>query len=190
MKILFTLALLLAACTAPIAPRSPVPTRTIRVAIEDGADLTGWFASHRIAIARVWPRLDATGYRWIVDERNPELLVRTFDAHGCSRSAGEYLLGSRVVTIDPACVHSDEELIYAVMHEALHWWTWREFHWAGHLCKHARDVADCHPSVHGVGVLSPVLGEELDDFGVDISSASANLSDEDLRLIDALRATR
>ena len=189
MKILLTLALLLAACRPP-APSAPRPERVVRVAIEDGTDGTGWFRSHRTALSTLWVRMDASGYQWVIDQRAPDVIVRTFDARGCERSAGEYLLGSRVVSVDPACVHSDEELRFAVMHECLHWLTWRDYRWAGHLCKHAHDVHDCHPSVHGTGVLSPVLGEVIDEYGVEISTANANISDDDVRLIDALRATR
>lgn len=186
MKILLTLALLLAACRAP-APSAPRPTRVVRVAIEDGVDLTGWLPSHRRALTPLWVRMDATGYRWVIDERAPDVIVRTFDARGCERSAGEYLLGSRIVSVDPVCTHGDEELRFAVLHELLHWFTWRDYRWAGHLCKHEGAALDCHPTVHGTGALSPVMGEVDDGFGLMISTTEARITDDDLRLIDALR---
>ena len=189
MKILALVALALLACRPP-APAAPRPERVVRVAIEDGSDLTGWLPSQRRALSSLWPRLDATGYRFVIDERSPDVLVRTFDARGCERSAGEYLLGSRVVTVDPVCTHSDEELRFAVAHELLHWLTWRDAQWAGHLCKHSGDALDCHPTVHGVGVLSPVLGEVEDEYGLSLSTADATLSTDDVRLLRALRITR
>lgn len=191
MKILSLLALLLAACTAPIAPRAPIPTRTIRVAIEDGADLTGWLAWQRKALLKLWPRLDGTGYRFVIDERNPDVRVRTFDAgSGCEHGGGRYVRGAPFVEIDPVCVPGAERLRYAVGHELLHWLTWRGARWAGHLCGGSDVSSDCHPTVRGVGLLSPVLPAQLDASGAPLPPPSAELSPDDLRLLRALRIAR
>lgn len=189
MKILLLFTLLFMACR-PQTPPEVRPARQVRVALEDGTDGTGWFQSHRDALSSLWPRLDSTGYRFVVDQRNPDVSVRTFDARGCQRSAGEYLLGSRFVVVDPACVQGDEVLRFAVMHELLHWLTWRDHRWAGHLCKQPEATTDCHPSVFGVGVLSPVLGEMEEGFGADPTFVSAEITKDDLRLLSVLRQRR
>jgi len=184
----FFLLLVLSSCRLQPTNTAVRPTREIHVTLEDGVDGTGWFQSHRVALGGLWSRMDRTGYRWVFDARTPEVIVQTFDAHGCERSAGEYLLGSRVVHVDPACLHGDEELRFAVMHELLHWLTWRDHRWAGHLCKKPGAVLDCHPSVFGVGVLSPVLGELDLNYGMTTVTASATLSTDDVRLLTALRS--
>lgn len=188
-KLALTLALF-AACTAPPAHETPRPQHVIRVSVEDGADLTGWMNWHRKALLKLWPRLDATGYAFVLDDRAPDVRVRTFDAgSGCAHGGGRYELGRPFVEIDPVCVHGAEELRFAVAHEVLHWLTWRDARWVGHLC--VRDEApDCHPTVHGTGLLSPVLPADHDANGEPVSAPLAVLSNDDLRLLRALRITR
>lgn len=190
MKILLTLALLLAACRAP-APAAARPERIVRVAVEDASDMTGWLAWQRKALLKLWPRLDGTGYRFVIDERNPDVRVRTFDAgRSCEHGGGRYVLGAPVVEIDPVCVPGSERLRYAVGHELLHWLTWRDARWAGHLCGGSDVSVDCHPTVRGVGLLSPVLPAQLDASGAALPPPDAQLSPDDLRLLRALRIAR
>lgn len=181
---------LLFACLPQSESVLPRPSRILYVSVEDGTDLTGWHSQHRKALRLLWKRMDATGWRWEeVDTTAPhiDVRVRTFDAHGCEQSGGEYVLGARYVSVDPVCTHGDEELRYAVMHELLHWFTWREFRWAGHLCKRGTEAHNCHPTVRGTGVLSPVMGEAVTDQGVSLSTADARISADDLRLLFVLR---
>ena len=190
MKFLLTLALLLAACRAP-TPSAPRPTRVIRVAIEDGVDMTGWLAWQTKALLKLWPRLDGTGYQFVIDERNPDVRVRTFDAgHACEHGGGRYVLGAPVVEIDPVCVPGAERLRFAVGHELPHWLTWRDAQWAGHLCGGSDVSTDCHPTVRGVGLLSPVLPAQIDASGAPLPPPDAQLSNDDLRLLRALRIAR
>ena len=90
--------------------------------------------------------------------------------------------GSRDVRLDYACLHGLERLQYAVAHELLHWLTWRRARWVGHLCAHAGDAIDCHPTVHGRGVLAPALPWEVDGDEYAPPPRVA-LSPDDLRLL-------
>lgn len=190
MKILALLALALLACRPP-APAAPRPDRVVRVAIEDGSDLTGWLAWQRKALLKLWPRLDGTGYQFVIDQRNPDVRVRTYDAGAsCEHGGGRYVVGSPVVEIDPVCVPGAERLRYAVAHELLHWLTWRDARWVGHLCGGSDVSSDCHPTVRGVGLLSPVLPAQLDASGEPLPPPTAELTTDDLRLLRALRIVR
>lgn len=190
MKFLLLLALLLAACRTP-APSAPRPTRVVRVAIEDGVDMTGWLAWQLKALLKLWPRLDGTGYQFVIDQRNPDVRVRTFDAgSACEHGGGRYVVGTPIVEVDPVCMPGAERLRYAVGHEILHWLTWRDAQWAGHLCAQSDASSDCHPTVRGVGMLSPVLPAQLDASGSPLPPPDARLSPDDLRLLRALRITR
>ena len=54
MKNMLTLTLLLAACRPP-ASAVVRPERVVRVAIENGTDMTGWLAWQRKALLKLWP---------------------------------------------------------------------------------------------------------------------------------------
>lgn len=148
--------LALAGAVAGVAALQP---RTIGVAFSDGADWTGWRPEHRAVLRAALVPLAATGDRWTeVPEGLADVVVRTYDAQGQCGHAGVWAIGSRDVAIDYACLHGDERLRYAVTHELLHFRRGD----AMHLCRHASDGHDCHPSITGVGVLSPTMPWERD----------------------------
>ena len=166
--------------------RAPTPTPTIRVAIADGTDWTAWRPEHRAAIAAVLPALAATGDRWeLASEADADVVVRPYDSGGACEHAGVYAPGSRDVRLDYACLHGLERLQYAVAHELLHWLTWRRARWVGHLCERAGDASDCHPTVHGRGVLAPVMPWEVDGDEY-APPPRVELSPDDLRLLRAI----
>lgn len=133
--------------------------RTIGVAFTDGADWTGWRPEHRAVLRSALVPLAATGDVWReVPEGLADVVVRTYDSHGHCEHAGAWIVGSREIRVDYACLHGDERLRYAVVHELLHYRRGD----ARHLCRHVGDAADCHPTITGEGVLSPVMPWERD----------------------------
>ena len=176
-----------AAVVAAIVQQSPAPP-AIRVAIADGTDWTAWRPEHRAAIAAVLPALAATGDRWelAASADDADVVVRPYDSQGRCEHAGVYAPGSRDVRIDYACLHGLERLQYAVVHEALHWLTWRRARWVGHLCAHAGDAIDCHATVHGRGVLAPAMPWEVDGDSYAPPPRVA-LTADDVRLLDSMR---
>lgn len=133
--------------------------RTIGVAFADGADWTGWRPEHRAVLASALVPLAATGDRWVIaPEALADVVVRTYDSHGHCEHAGMWAVGSREVRIDYACLHGDERLRYAVTHELLHYRRGD----AMHVCAHASDAPDCHPTITGPAVLAPVMPWERD----------------------------
>ena len=133
--------------------------RTIGVAFADGRDWTGWRPEHRAVLRSALVPLAATGDRWVeVPEALADVVVRTYDSGGRCEHAGQWAVGSRDVAIDYACLHGDERLRYAVVHELLH----ARVGTAQHVCAHASDGADCHPRITGPAVLAPVLPWERD----------------------------
>ena len=166
--------------------RAPTPTPTIRVAIADGTDWTAWRPEHRAAIAAVLPALAATGDRWeLASEADADVVVRPYDSQGRCQSGAEpvgaLLRGRGEIAIDYACVHGLERLQWVVVHELLHARTERSG-WVGHLCERAGDASDCHPTVHGRGLLSPSMPSEGSDDAWAPPPRVA-LSDDDLRLL-------
>ena len=142
--------------TAAIVTTRP---RTIGVAFADGADWTGWRPEHRAVLRSALVPLGATGDVWReVPEGLADVVVRTYDSHGHCEHAGAWIVGSREVRIDYACLHGPERLRYAVVHELLH----ARVGTAQHVCAHASDGADCHPRITGPAVLAPVMPWERD----------------------------
>lgn len=163
------------------------PTPTIRVAIgDDPTQVTAWRPEHRAAIAATLPALAATGDRWVLaSEADADVVVRPYDSQGRCQSGAEpvgaLLRGRGEIAIDYACVHGLERLQWVVVHELLHARTERSG-WVGHLCAHAGDAIDCHPTVHGRGLLSPSMPSEGSDDAWAPPPRVA-LSDDDLRLL-------
>ena len=188
MKWLLLFALVLLGCPLHPVPQ-PRPTRLVRVVVEDGRDMTGWLPWQHKALLKLWPRLDGTGYAFVLDARNPDVRVRTFDARTlCPHGGGLYEPGRPFVEVDPACAHTAEELRFIVGHELLHWLTWRDSHWVGHLCPHDTDAPDCHATVRGTGLLSPFMADSLEEETM--RAVSAVLTPSDLELIRVLRVAR
>lgn len=188
MKRLALFAFLLLGCPLHPVPQ-PRPTRLVRVVVEDGSDMTGWLPWQHKALLKLWPRLDGTGYAFVLDARNPDVRVRTYNAGTyCPHGGGFYTVNRPFVEVDPACAHTAEELRYLVGHELLHWLQWRDFHWAGHLCLRDTDAPDCHPTVHGEGMLSPFMADSLEEETM--RSVHANMTAADLELFRVLRAGR
>lgn len=158
MKILLTLALLLAACRPP-APSAPRPDRVVRVAVEDGLDWTAWRDDQRAAIERYLPTLSRVGVQWtIARESEADVLVRSWDAGaGCLDGAARYVVGYRYVEVDAACVGGLDGLRYMAGHELLHQLTWSRYRWLGHVCRFANETTDCHPTVRGKSLLNPYV---------------------------------
>jgi len=179
-------AALSAGVLALVATMHRAPTPTIRVAIADGTDWTAWRPEHRAAIAATLPALAATGDRWeLASEADADVVVRPYDSQGrCQTGAepvGALLRGRGAIAIDYTCVHGTERLQWVVAHELLHARTERSG-WVGHLCAHAGDAPDCHPTVRGRGLLSPSLPSEGSDDAW-APPPRVDLSPDDLRLL-------
>lgn len=163
---------------------TPTPTPSlgvVRVSVVDGRDMTGWLPWQHRALAKLWSRLGATGHTFLVDNRNPDVTVRTFDAGPlCPHGGGLYEPGRPFVEVDPACAHTAEELRFLVGHEVMHWYTQRFHGWVGHLCEAPGDAVDCHPTVHGRGLLSPIMADTLEAETFRSSQAWLSQSDHDL----------
>lgn len=156
----FALALLLESCTAP--QRAPATGHTYAVAILDGTDGTGWLPWQRAALEQALPALHDTGDRWVLgDETIADLVVRSYAATSCGTHAGVYVLDSRRVYLDPACLAGPRALQWALIHEALHFVTWQRARWVGHVCE-AHEADDCTALVRGPSVLAPSVPEYPD----------------------------
>lgn len=187
MKWLPLFALLLMGCPPPHPVSQTRPTRIVRVVVEDGRDMTGWLPWQHKALLKLWPRLDATGYAFVLDARNPDVRVRSYNAGTyCPHGGGEYEPGRPFVWVDPACAHTAEELRFIVGHELLHWLTWRDSQWVGHLCLRGTDASDCHPRVHGVGMFSPFMPDSLEEDTA--RSVDAHMTAADIELLRVLRS--
>lgn len=153
-RILLALFLLILSCTAPQTP-STFTGATIRVAVVDGTDWTAWREEQREAIENYMPLLSEVGVRFVVSEpANADVQIRTFDAGICAQT-GLYTVGDSFVRVDPACVTSTNDLLFVVGHEVLHYATWRELHWLGHVCTDTNTGERCHPSLRGESLLNP-----------------------------------
>lgn len=167
-------------------PQASDQRGTIRVSVEDGRDMTGWLVWQHRALSKLWPRLGATGYMFVIDARNPDVRVRTFDAGPlCPHGGGFYEPGRPFVEVDPACAHTAEELRYLVGHEVMHWLTYRDHGWLGHVCVSGDTASDCHPTVHGVGLLSPIMADTLE--AETFRASQARLTEADVELLRVLR---
>lgn len=182
--ILVALLLCIGCTTQPTSPRV-TPSRTIRVSFEDSWDTPGWRGWQLKAISKGFTRLDPTGYRWTPAATGWDVQVRTFDAGGhCEEAGGRYELNRPFVEIDPGCVQTAEQLRFVVYHELLHWFTWREYRWVGHLCREPREARDCSVRHFGVGLLSPVLQGGTEET---LAMPDASLSADDITLLQLLR---
>lgn len=193
MKILLTLALLLAACTAPHVVESPAPSGpSVAVAITRGLDWTDWREDQRRAIESYLPTLSRVGVQWIlVREDRADVLVRSWDSgEGCAQGAARYTRGTPFVEIDAACVQGVAALRYAVGHELLHWLTARRSPWLGHVCKRGDEALDCHPTVRGRSLLNPILPEDNDDEALGALVLDPTPTDTDRELLRVLGITR
>lgn len=153
------LALALCTCTAP--QRVPSTGHAYTVAFVDGAE-TGWQPWQRRALEAALPALAETGDRWLLgDEATADLVVHAYAARVCTTHAGVYVLDSRRVYLDPACVAGPQALQWAFLHEALHFATWQRAGWAGHVCE-GHEAADCTALVRGPSVLAPAVPEYPD----------------------------
>lgn len=178
--------LLLSACEPP--PSLPATGRTIRVALgPDPSGLTGWRPEHRVAFLRALAALRATGDTWVESSvGDADVVVEPFDAGARCSHAGEYSPGERRVRIDYACVPGDERLAYALVHELLHYLTWVNARWAGHICVQPGDATDCTALVRGEAVLNPVMPGEFDANGEPLGPPDATLRRADVELLRAL----
>lgn len=133
--------------------------RTIGVAIGDARDWTAWRPDDRAVIASALVPLAATGDRWVmVPEGLADVVIRSYDSEGHCEHAGQWAVGSREIRVDYTCLHGDERLRYAVVHELLHYRRGD----AMHVCAHASDGADCHPTITGErAVLRPAMPWEI-----------------------------
>ena len=82
-----------------------------------------------------------------------------------------------------------ERLRYAVGHDCLHWLTWRDAQWAGHLCAQSDASSDCHPTVRASGC-SPCAASAARRERITTTTSRRAALPDDLRLLRALRITR
>lgn len=186
--ILALLAFALAACTSPALPATGT---TYRVALApDPTGVTGWRPEHAASLRLALEALAATGDTWVEgSQAEADLYVRSFDAGAHCTHAGEYEPGASYVRVDYACAPGDA-LAYAIVHEALHWLSWRRARWVGHVCVREGDAPDCHPTVRGEAVLNPVMPAAFDDRGEPVGPPDPHLRPADLDLLRALGGAR
>jgi len=160
MRLVPILALTLAGCTAP--QRAAPTGHTYAVAILDGTDGTAWLPWQRRALEQALPALAETGDRWLLgDEASADLVVHAYAARACTTHAGVYVIDSRRVYLDPACLPGPQALQWGLLHEAMHFLTWQRAGWAGHVCE-GHEATDCTALVRGPSVLAPEVPEYPD----------------------------
>lgn len=156
-RIIFALlSLLFAACVAP-TQSNPALYGTVRVGIGPSLDgVWDWRQDQHDQIVAELATMSALGPQWVYSsEGDADVVIRAADLHG---SCGAFSRGLRFVEVDATCVHSSLELQQAAAHELMHWWTWTQHGWLGHICQHVGDASDCHPSIWGLAVLNPTIG--------------------------------
>lgn len=87
------------------------------------------------------------------------IVVQPFDSNGCTLGAGRWIVGSRVVEVDPTCTPGDTAFRQAVGHEVGHALG------MSHICQHPDDAPDCSPVGHGPAMMNPQLGGSSTPIG-------------------------
>lgn len=107
-------------------------------------------------------RIEALGPRFVeAGEGNrsaARVIVQPYDSEGCTLGAGSWIVGSRVVEVDPDCAAGDTAFRQAVGHEIGHALGMR------HVCAHPGDAVDCSPVGFGDAMMNPSLGGGGESF--------------------------
>ena len=136
-----------------------------------------------VYIAPEWPSLDtarirdelvllsALGPRFVEagegNRSTARVIVQPFDSEGCTLGAGRWIVGSRVVEVDPDCTPGDTAFRQAVGHEIGH------AIGMGHICARPGDAPDCSAVGFGPAMMAPRLGGESSGIGFGEAFADA-----------------
>jgi hypothetical protein len=151
-------ALALSACLP--SQHDPKVYGTHYVTAIDNQTLGVFTPEEQQSIGRAIDALDALGPEFVavnaLDPRAEVYVVRWHSPDCATEGAGYYDHGTAFVYVDPSCASSADMLSWVVAHEVMHWYTWHDFAWGGHICNGSGAPADhCHPSIVGPALLNP-----------------------------------
>ena len=135
---------------APPSQADPALYGTVTVFIDPG-----WLQLDQTRIRDELVLLSALGPRFVEagtgNRATSRVIVQPFDSYGCSLGAGRWLVGTRIVEIDPTCTPGDSLFRQAVGHEVGH------AIGMTHICLHPHDAPDCSPVGYGPAMMNPRL---------------------------------
>ncbi|TAK26698.1 MAG: hypothetical protein EPO40_19455 [Myxococcaceae bacterium] len=115
-----------------------------------------WLSLDKARIRDELQLLGALGPRFVEagegHRSTARVIVQPFDSEGCTLGAGRWLVGSRVVEIDPTCTPGDTAFRQAVGHEIGHALG------MSHICARPGDAPDCSTVGYGPAMMAPRLG--------------------------------
>lgn len=157
------LALLCLALAAPVGCDPPSQADPARYGTVSVFIAPEWLDVDEARIRDELVILSALGPRFVEagegGRSTARVIVQPYDSEGCTLGAGRWLVGSRVVEIDPTCTPGDTAFRQAVGHEVGHALGLQ------HCCRHEGEAADCSPVGFGDAMMNPSLsggGESFD----------------------------
>jgi hypothetical protein len=147
----------LAGCDPP-SQADPGRYGTVSVYVDPG-----WLSLDKARVRDELRNLAALGPRFVEagegHRATARVIVQPYNSEGCTLGAGRWIVGSRVVEIDPDCTPGDTAFRQAVGHEIGHALGMH------HICAHEGDAPDCSPVGFGPAMMAPRLGGESGSIG-------------------------
>jgi hypothetical protein len=91
------------------------------------------------------------------------VVVQPFDSQGCTLGAGRWIVGSRIVEVDPTCTAGFSAFGQAIGHEIGHALGMQ------HVCARPGDAHDCSPVGFGPAMMAPSLGGGGESFSPELA---------------------
>lgn len=156
--LLLLLSLLAAACTT--APSQHDPARYGEVTVFVAPE---WLDIDEARVVAELTNLNALGPRFVQaptgTRSTARVIVQPFNSPSCFVDAAHWIVGTRIVEIDPTCTSSDSAFRQAVGHEIGHALG------MNHVCEREGDAPDCSPVGWGDAMMGPRIRKADDSPG-------------------------